>query len=127
MSATVELEQPQKKRAELEDECASLDQKIQAMKEDVRKLEEEVTAKLEEKVRAKRAAFEILESTKKDFEKKIEELRKDQAFSLPSNEPTSEAKEKKEESWSMPVLCRYCGSENITGAVFCENCGKKIG
>jgi DNA repair exonuclease SbcCD ATPase subunit len=125
MSATVVFEQPQKKRAELENEGASLDQKIQAMKEDIKKLEEKVTVMLEEKVKVKRAAFEKLESQKKDLEKKLEELEKNQMPSSSPMTPISEVAKKKEESPTARVVCQFCGSANLPNAVFCWKCGKK--
>lgn len=108
MSATVVIEQPEKKREELQNELALLEQKMQAAKEEIRKLEEKLTAKLEEKVNAKRAAMEKLESQKNDLEKQLEKL------------------ENNQQPGGMPVLCQHCGSENITNALFCEKCGKKI-
>ena len=126
MSTNVVFEQPEKKRAELENEWTSLNQKIQAMKENMRELEEKITAKLEEKVKARREAFEKLECENKNLEKKLEELQENQKPSSLLNEPLSEVAEKEEESPSKRNLCKYCGAENITDAAFCEKCGKKI-
>jgi chromosome segregation ATPase len=130
MSTSAVSEQPEKKRAELENEWALLEQKMQAMKEEMRKLDERMTAKLEEKVKARRAAFKKLESQKKDMENRLKELEENQESSLLSNEPISGVAEEKEESPSARVFflcCGYCGTVNQTGAIFCENCGKKIG
>jgi predicted nuclease with TOPRIM domain len=127
MSATAVPEQPQKKRAELENECTSLDQKMQATKEEMRQLEEKVAATLEEKVKAKRAALENLESQKRNLEKKLEELQQSQEPSSSSNNQISEVTVSKGESTKARVLCQYCGyDENIPDAIFCRQCGKKI-
>lgn len=103
------VEQSEKKRAELYGELALLEQKIQAIKEEMRNIDERLTAKLEEKIKEKRTALEGLESQKKDMEKQLEELQDNQ------------------KSPSVPVLCQYCGSENLANANFCEKCGKEIG
>jgi septal ring factor EnvC (AmiA/AmiB activator) len=112
MSVSAAIEQSEKKRAELNNELTLLEQKMQATIEEMRTIEEELTAKLEEKVKEKRAASEKLESQKRNMEKQLEDLQN-------SQEPTSEPS-------SVPVLCKYCGSENIPKAKFCEKCGKSI-
>lgn len=128
MSASGVIEQSVKRRAELRRELALLKEKRQVMMEEMdsiderltAKLEEkmmgemnsigeELTAKLEEKVKEKRAVLEDLEAQKKDMERQLEELQVEQKSS------------------SVPVVCQYCGCENVPGANFCERCGKRIG
>jgi len=102
MSATAELEMLQKKRRELESEQASLEQKEQAMKENVRKLLEKLTAQLEEKIKTKNEVVEKLESLKKDLEKRLNELQDNAESSLMPKEtkpdPDPENEEKHEET-----------------------------
>lgn len=107
MSATVELEQLQKKRTELENEQASLEQKEQAMKEDVRKLEIKLLVQLEQKIRAKNEVVDKLESMKRDLEKRLEELQENREFSLMPKEPTPEPEvEEKQEVSTEEVIER---------------------
>ncbi len=72
MSTTAELEQLQKKKTELENEWASLEQREKSMGESIKILKEKMAVHdLQEKVKAKRAFVEQLESTKKDLEQKL--------------------------------------------------------
>lgn len=79
MSASEELDLLQKKKTELENEWAFLEQKEQAMKESARRLLEKVAALLAEK----KATLEKLEYALKDLEKKLAELQANRV----SNEP----------------------------------------
>lgn len=107
MSASVVIEQSEKKRIELQNELTLLEQKMQTMTEEIRKLDEALTAKLVEKIKEKKAAFEKLESQIKDMQMQLEELQDKEAFRL-------------------PILCQNCGAENIPNANFCERCGKQM-
>lgn len=111
MSTKVEFEQLQKKITELENERASLEQKEQAIKESIRKLMEQVAAKLEDKIKARNAALEKLGSTQKDFEKKLEELQENVDPHSSSDEPISQVAKKEEESPKQVIEVAVGGSQ----------------
>ena len=77
MSSSTQLEQIQKKRAELENELRSLEEKEKDLEASVKIVEEKrIVEDLEEKVKAKRAVVEKLESKKRELEKKLGEPQK---------------------------------------------------
>ena len=126
MSTTLANEQPEKRRTELENELVFLEQKAQAVKEEMRRLDAALTAKLEEKVKARRAALAAMESQKKELERKLKEMEDKPQTSSTPKDLTFETLEKKEEQPLALRLCQHCGCENIPSAAFCEKCGTKI-
>lgn len=100
MSLSAELEQLEKKRAELKSEWESIQHREQRLTDSVLILEEKLAVQeLEEKVKGRRAALEQLENKKKNLEKK---LKAPQEHTEPASTPQkpaepSEIIEKKEE------------------------------
>ncbi|MCW3977847.1 MAG: hypothetical protein NWE77_07940 [Candidatus Bathyarchaeota archaeon] len=100
MSLSAELEQLEKKRAELKSEWESIQHREQRLTDSVVILEEKLAVQeLEEKVKGRRAALEQLENKKKNLEKK---LKAPQEHTEPASTPQkpaepSEIIEKKEE------------------------------
>jgi len=81
------LVQLHKKRGELESELSSAAQKEAALEKELKTLEEELAAQLEEKIKAKNTAVEKLESAKSDAEKRLSELREHPKSSQVPEEP----------------------------------------
>ncbi len=83
------LVQLQKKRSELENDLSSASQKEAALQKELKTLEEELANQLQEKIKAKNASVEKLESTKGDLERRLKELREYQEPSPPPAEPVA--------------------------------------
>jgi len=102
LSLSTQLEQIQKKKAELKNELQSMEHKERALGESIKVLEERMTIHdLEERVKAKRAVVERLEFRKRDLEKRLKEPQKKPEPSpmphRPSPTPAPQATEKTEE------------------------------
>lgn len=77
MSSSTQLEQLQRKKAELENALRSLDEKEKNLGASMTITEEKwAVHELEEKVKAKRAIVEQLESKKRELENKLKEPQK---------------------------------------------------
>jgi len=89
LSLSTQLEQIQKKKAELKNELQSMEQKERALGEGIKVLEERMTIHdLEERVKAKRAVVERLEFRKRDLEKRLKEPQKKAEPSPMPHRPT---------------------------------------
>lgn len=74
LAMLTEVEDPERKKVELEDELQLLTEREKALEEDVKTLEVEVAVrKLEEKIKAKQEAVEKLETKKSELEKEMKE------------------------------------------------------
>lgn len=77
LSLSTQLEQFQRKKAELKNELQSMEQREKALGETIKMLEEKMAIQeLEEKVKAKRAVVERLESKKRDLVRRLKEPQK---------------------------------------------------
>lgn len=104
MSATAELEQLQKKKIELENEWASLEQKEKSLGENIKILKEKMAVHdLQEKVKAKHAFVEQLESTKKDLEQKLSSPQEKREPHPMPKAPAPQTAEKAQEPQKQPV------------------------
>lgn len=74
MSMSTQLEELQRRKAQLENELRSIEEKEKAMGTGLKIVEEKAAVQeLEEKVKAKRAVVERLESKKRELERKLKE------------------------------------------------------
>ena len=72
MSMSTQLEELQKKKAQLENELGSVDEEVSAIGASLELLEEKVEVReLEDKVKAKRAVVEQLEAKKRNLENQL--------------------------------------------------------
>ena len=102
MSVSTQLEQIQKKKAELKNELQSMEHKERGLGESIKVLEEKMMIHdLEERVKAKRAIVERLEFRKRDLEKRLKEPQKKPEPSpvphMPTPTPAPHGAEKTEE------------------------------
>ncbi len=106
MSLSAELEQLEKKRAELKSEWESIEHREKTLANSVKILEEKLAVQeLEETVKARRAALEQLENKKMNLEKKLKVPQKNPEPSPMPQKPTatSEVIEKMEEPMEVTV------------------------
>lgn len=99
MSLSTQLEQFQRKKAELKNELQSMEQREKALRETIMMLEEKMAIhELEEKVKAKRAVVERLESKKRDLVRRLKEPQKREPMEVTvSAAPTGSQQPKKPE------------------------------